>query len=485
MTTNDERLSYTSLGISDKQCKARILKALKTLFDEKDLLKRKLELGIIEPDSAREEQSLTNKKIQEQKEKFVLACHVTADGTPRSIHKHAATSTYPNGYYITKLPDGSKLKIVSREKLFDKLFGYYNDGPRDYSVNSVFYSALHQKEITENPKQKTLEKNVIDYNRLIAPTFKDQDIRTITEITLKQHTQQWVNEKHPKRKEYYAYKGILRLIFDYAFNRTIISSNPVSKLNNKPYMKSCDTRKVKPEEKILSSEEINTIIQEVKRRMEKKRWGSYYINGYAVMFAIETGVRVGELCALKWSDISEDEIHIHSQQLTKKVNGKKVYYYDNHTKNEKGISEDGRYFPLTPKINSILSELRSKQNDIGIKSEFIFCHENGEWIKTDAYTTFLRRLCRSKGFSVTNNHALRMSLNSNVFIPLGMDVAVRASLLGHSIETNLKYYSFARKGYIKEARELLSSQASGAFSTPVVPLKIVSFPKEKPQSANL
>ena len=55
-----------------------------------------------------------------------------------------------------------------------------------------------------------------------------------------------------------------------------------------------------------------------------KKWGSYYINGYAVLFAIETGVRVGELCALKWSDITENSIHIHAQQLDTKENGKKV-----------------------------------------------------------------------------------------------------------------------------------------------------------------
>ena len=91
-------------------------------------------------------------------------------------------------------------------------------------------------------------------------------------------------------------------------------------------MKSCDTRKARPEEKILSPEEIDSIKEEVRHRMSLKKWGSYYINGYAVLFAIETGVRVGELCALKWSDITENSIHIHAKQLDTKENGKKVYY---------------------------------------------------------------------------------------------------------------------------------------------------------------
>ena len=42
-------------------------------------------------------------------------------------------------------------------------------------------------------------------------------------------------------------------------------------------------------------------------------------------------------------------------------------------------------------------------------------------------------------------YALRKSLNSNVLIPLGIDVTDRAAMLGHSVETNLRHYSYAKK----------------------------------------
>jgi hypothetical protein len=63
------------------------------------------------------------------------------------------------------------------------------------------------------------------------------------------------------------------------------------------------------------------------------------------------------------------------------------------------------------------------------------------------------------GFQVTNNHAFRMSLNSNVFIPLGIPVTERARLLGHSVETNEKYYSYARKNSMQDICALLNGQA--------------------------
>lgn len=58
---------------------------------------------------------------------------------------------------------------------------------------------------------------------------------------------------------------------------------------------------------------------------------------------------------------------------------------------------------------------------------------------------------------VTNNHAFRMSVSSNVLIPLGIPVTDRARLLGHSVDTNLQHYSFARIGVDEEIRNLLNA----------------------------
>lgn len=67
---------------------------------------------------------------------------------------------------------------------------------------------------------------------------------------------------------------------------------------------------------------------------------------------------------------------------------------------------------------------------------------------------------------MTNNHALRMSLNSNVLLPMGISVADRAAMLGHSIQTNLQYYSFAQKDYLDNVRQLLDSMGESPEGTP-------------------
>ena len=61
---------------------------------------------------------------------------------------------------------------------------------------------------------------------------------------------------------------------------------------------------------------------------------------------------------------------------------------------------------------------------------------------------------------LTNNHAFRMSLNSNVFIPLDIPVTERARLLGHSVETNLRHYSYSSKDGIDDLKALLNGHSN-------------------------
>lgn len=455
------------------------------LENQKESLNLQQSLGIMDSSGVRDELNLINKKQKALRDQLVLNNHLTNDGTPRVITHHEPTEGNPKDYYITRVADGKKIKANTLDALMDKLYLYYADGLLDFSVGSVFQAALAEKAATENPKLRTLEKNRGDFKRFIPADFASKDIRTISDIDLKRFIQEWVNREHPKPKTFLSFKGILNLIFEYAYLHRLIAENPVTYVKNKPYMKSCDTTKATSEQKIFSTEEISLLKDEVMRRITsgQKRYGDYYVNGYAMLFAIETGVRVGELCALKWADVHETYIHIHAQQLYQTVEGKKEIYYAPYTKNEKGISEDGRQFPLTAEIERILTELKSKQEELGIESEFIFCNKDGRWMIEEAYTSFLRRLCRSLGLNVTNNHAFRMSLNSNVFIPLDIPATGRAALLGHSVETNMKYYSYSQKDLIETVRAKLDGNQNSDLGTQREPKNIVPFAKkESPES---
>ena len=215
----------------------------------------------------------------------------------------------------------------------------------------------------------------------------------------------------------------------------------------------------------LSPEEIEIIKAEVRRRIEHGHGNvidGYYINGYITLIAINTGMRVAELCALKWADIdlTEGIIHIHAQQLVRKnENGEKEFYYEDSTKEEKRVSNGGREFPVMGEIEAILTELKALQKSLGIESEFVFCNKDGSWVKTNKYTAYLQRMLKSLDLEcpATRNHAFRKTFNTNVLIPAGIDAPDRAALLGHTVETNERHYTFASRHYLQNARDKINA----------------------------
>ena len=449
----------------------QLLEQLKQIRNLDDNLNSCHRYGTISNADAATQLLMLKRNEYQIKQKLIDEVHVTNNGTPRKIeYKENKCLWY------TMMPDKRKLYGKTREILLDKLMEYYGLATLDFKMKTVFEQALDHKDRTEAVDAETLYHLRASFGRFIDEELCNTDIRSITcdmlsEYTLKMlRRAQWVDDQgvthKVKKKAYLDYKSVLNVIFQYALLKDYIAVNPLSKFSNKVFYKECDCAKALSSEKIFSEEELIRIKEEVRSRINDKRHKGYFINGYAILLAIETGMRAGELPSLKWTDIKSNHIHIHSQQLSKRQKGGKDYYYADWTKNEKGIPMGGRKFPLSKAINDLLSEIRSLQKEKGIVSEFVFCHENGEWIKTDAYITCLRRLLRSLNYNVTNNHAFRMSLNSNVLsAKLGLPAAKRAELLGHSVETNLRYYTYATKDSMDDLVNLFDSNCQEPAKT--------------------
>lgn len=441
------------------QLRNEVREAINQLENAKMSIPEELKCGIIDEIGAVGKGKMIDSKILKLKKEAVNKIHVTKNGTPKKISPFGT-----KGLYRTIVNKNEPPIIgISEDVVYEKLFEYYGLTLSSTKIKDIFKEALKERTITENLREDTVERYEYDYKRFFVTysnSFPKMDVRDVTSKDLKAYTQKMVNELRPTLSAFKAYKGVLNLIFEYAYRNGLINRNPVEEIKNSTYNKSMAPTKTKPEEKIFSPDEIELIKATVIKRFSRRRYNDYFINGYAILFAIETGVRVGELCSLKWSDVKGNQIWIHSQQLHTRGKG---WGYCSYTKNERMLPPEqrkGRCFPITKKIRAILDELKAKQEKLGISSEYIFCNTDGDWIKASAYHSCLRTLCKGlfgKNCEVTNNHAFRMSLNSNVFIPKGLPVTERARLLGHSVETNENRYSFAGKNNIDEIRELLDA----------------------------
>ncbi len=413
------------------------------------------------------------------KMEYAKKMHVKNDGSPRSISQDG------KGLYFTKTKDKDKFSAKTIEdlyvKLFDEVYGT-NINFKNTSFESIYSEMINEKNaiVSANGNISNLNNNIRveqDYKRFILPELANMDINQIDEDYLLSYTKNLlfhIIEKDGKplnKKAFDAnYCGLLRKIFKYAKSHKYVNNNIMSdfddlKSSNPDLKPLLDCRQKAVEEKVFQPEQIELLDSEFEKRInDSAHFGEIYNPGY--MFKIEknAGLRAAELTSLKWEDIDFENlrIHVHSQQLWNRET--KDFLYTSITKSEKmrkDISSTGRYVPIYKPTLNVLTKLKEKQKELGINSEWVFCHPDGSWLRCDTeYMQPLRRLCQKLGFQLSNNHAIRMYFNSYILIPAGVVVSDRARIMGHNVEVNLKNYTFESAEYCDKTRNCVDDYLS-------------------------
>ena len=465
------------------------LNTIASIKNQIEYLQKGVREGILELSETTKRMEEMKRSEFREKEKAVLQVHKNKI-TKCNIMSHGKEKTK----YQTRCC-GKRPRLDSYEALILYLYSFYFEDSlieeTDYSFEAIFEEALQHKARTEEPSQNTLDDYRNSFKSFITDDLRKRDIRKITPSEIKEYIQAETHRQAEKlghkmsKKRLYKLKGIFNLVFEYAvdFERQYISYNPVPS-NNKIYKKNISVLAPRPEEKAFQPNDIDQIRTHLWKRVNERQYDSL---GYAILLSSYTGMREGEIPSLKWSDIDFDmrTIHIHSQQLCSTYDGKKIYEYAPYTKNEKGVSQGGRYFPfeIGDNIYRIFTELKAKQELLSIESEWVFTTQSGEWLKKDGYSSALYYLCKGNptkhqtglGLTLSNNHAFRMAINSYEFIPKGLNEVERARLLGHSPEVNLKHYTFSKSNeYIDELREKLTQSPVPQFSSRYP--NIIAFP---------
>lgn len=147
-----------------------------------------------------------------------------------------------------------------------------------------------------------------------------------------------------------------------------------------------------------------------------------------------TGMRVGEIVALKWEDIHNEKGYF-TIQRSEKFNRKTKEYFIDKTKNKKV-----RNFPLDEKITTLFTRVKKAEFAKGYLCEWIFANEEGR-IHAPVVSSCIKNKCKQLRIPDRGIHAFRKTFNSNMRCA-GVSEVVAASLLGHSPDVNKNYYTF-------------------------------------------
>lgn len=174
---------------------------------------------------------------------------------------------------------------------------------------------------------------------------------------------------------------------------------------------------------------------------------SHYRNLYR--FALATGMRVGEIGALKNSDIKGGLIHI-DHTLTRTEKGVEIGH-DTKTKASK------RQIPLNANIKAIISDQR-KQNEILFGEPesidgLLFRGARGAIICERNITTDIARICQAQRIEAFTIHAFRDTFATRM-IEAGVNPKTVQELLGHgSFSMTMDLYAHVMTDTKKKAME--------------------------------
>ncbi|MFR9000911.1 MAG: site-specific integrase [Anaerobutyricum soehngenii] len=173
-----------------------------------------------------------------------------------------------------------------------------------------------------------------------------------------------------------------------------------------------------------------------------------------ILICMYTGIRLGEICALTWEDISltEGSIYIDKtiQRVQKEHNGKKTMLIIATPKTPSSI----RTIPIPNQLLQII-----KSSELPQKG-YLLTGSTEKYIEPRTYQYHFKKLLQRCKIPETNFHALRHTFATRC-VELGFDIKTLSEILGHSsINITLNRYvhpSFdLKKQNMNKMNELIS-----------------------------
>ena len=256
-----------------------------------------------------------------------------------------------DGKWYTYLPDlDKKRKLIKRKsesEIKDAIVKYYKNSETDMTILDVFDSWIDKKLQRREIQKQTYDRYKRDFDRFYSfRKFGNRKIRYVDEDSLEDFVISSIVENNLTSKAYSNLRTITKGIFLHGKKKGNTNLNINNffddlDLSSKIFSKSSK----KDSDNVYSEEELLKIIEELNKSQKIVHLG--------VLLAVYTGMRVGEIVALKWEDIHTDYIHINRRQVRyKDDNNVDVYEIKDSAKTEAGT----RDVVIIPQVRKILKD---------------------------------------------------------------------------------------------------------------------------------
>ena len=363
-----------------------------------------------------------------------------------------------NGTYYTHLPDEKRTLVgrVSMASMEKALLDYYD--PQKITLQTAFLDWVNRKLEYREISKGTYERYQCDYRHFIEKTpLNKKKVCMIKEEDLEKLIRDQIINKNLTAKQYAKLRTIINGVFKYAKKQKLTT------ISISTFFKDLDISKrsfaysgIRNKPQVFNDDEVSKIMEYCYQHKSVENLG--------VILVFYTGLRVGELAGLKFSDIDGQEMHIQRQEICYHEKGKIKFEVVEYTKTEAG----DRRVIIPHEVLPIVDEIRELNPD----GEYLMMSQGKKFDKT-VFNRRLYRACKDLGIPKRSMHKIRKTYGT-ILIDQGVPESLVMTQMGHSdITTTRKYYYFTQK-----TRALNLEQIERAVKYPV---NITEPASESPQ----
>lgn len=385
-----------------------------------ELLKFAIENGMIDA-------ALVQEKIEMQRKEELLNKH------PYSIWEGK------DGKWHTYLPDKEKGRIPrkrgSLEEIENLVIEYWKEQQEDPTVKDIFEEWINSKLETNEISKATYDRYKVDFSRFFSK-FGQRKIKSIKEIEIEDFLLKSISEFSLSAKAFSNLRTLVFGIFKRAKKKKYVQYSITEIVKDIEIPKNAFSKKIREDyEEVFMDYETPNVIKYLEDNLDVLNLG--------ILLIFKTGMRVGELVTIKFSDISGNTIKIRRTETRYKgQNNEDVYDIKEFPKTDAGVRE-----VIIPNDYVWIVQGLREMNPTG---EFILMKGN-ERIHTYAIRKRLYFVCKKANAYKKSPHKIRKTYGS-ILLDNNVDSTLIIQQMGHTdIQCTEKHYHRNRKSSDRKA----------------------------------
>ena len=199
----------------------------------------------------------------------------------------------------------------------------------------------------------------------------------------------------------------------------------------------------------MNKKEIQILSNKEKQKLEKYCIEQNSLKSLGILICLNTGLRVGEVCALRWENIDFESKKIHIEKTIERIYSKEENKTIVIIDTPKSITSV-RTIPINSKLYNILKQIRGKSK----KTDFVLTGSSEHYVEPRNYQYHFKEILKRNKVKKYKFHTLRHTFATNC-IEAGMDIKSLSEILGHadvSITLNIYVHSSdkAKRKYLEK-----------------------------------